>query len=82
MFKEAPQVKQMVNVVLDDEHPFAGTYPCMVKEINTKALVITAPVDKGEAVPINVGDKITVNYLSGTKLCTFKSEVIAVGSVL
>lgn len=21
MFKEAPQVKQMVNVVLDDEHP-------------------------------------------------------------
>ena len=78
MFKEAPQVKQMVNVVLDDGHPFAGSYPCIVKEITAKALVLIAPVDKGEAVPINVGDKITVNYLSGTKLCTFKSEVIAV----
>lgn len=78
MFKEAPQVKQMVNVVLDDGHPFAGSYPCIVKEITAKALVLIAPVDKGEAVPINVGDEITVNYWLGTKLYTFRSEVVAV----
>ncbi|MDR9757543.1 MAG: flagellar brake protein [Thermacetogeniaceae bacterium] len=78
MFKEAPKVKQMVNVVIGKEHPFAGSYPCMVKEITTKALVITAPMDKWEAVPIKIGEKITVNYWSGTKFYTFKSEVTAV----
>lgn len=78
MLKEAPQLNQMVNVVLDDEHPFAGSYPCMVKEITAKALVITAPMDKREAVPLKIGEKVTVSYTLGTKFYTFPSEVIAV----
>lgn len=78
MVLEIPKVKQLVEVVLGDNHPYSGYYPCIVKKKTARELFMTAPVKMQKVIPIKVGESVTVYYWVGTKAYSFKSIVTAV----
>jgi hypothetical protein len=73
--KSGLRVNQLVEIELDS-YLYKGVFPSRIEEITSEAMCLGIPIRFGVLVPVQVGDKITVNYIHDQEAYCFKTRVL------
>lgn len=73
--KSGLRVNQLVEIELDS-YLYKGVFPSRIEEITSEVIYLGIPIRFGVLVPVQVGDKITVNYIHDQEAYCFKTRVL------